>query len=74
MLQPPRIYARWLGGILEVATDRLTLRSEAGTLVAIEDYLRQLFAAVVEMRVMTMDEAPWILAQHALAPPLQRAG
>jgi hypothetical protein len=74
MLQPPRIYARWLGGILEVATDRLTLRSEAGGLVAIEDYLRQLFAAVVEIRVMTMDEAPWILAQHALAPPLQRVG
>ena len=46
MPHPPRIYARWLGGILEVATDRLTLRTEAGALVAIEDYLRQLFAAV----------------------------
>ena len=73
MPHPPRIYARWLGGILEVATDLLTLRTEAGALVAIEDYLRQLFAAVGEMRVMTMDEAPWVLARHALAPPLEAA-
>ena len=73
MSEEPVIYARMLGRILEVATDRLTLRSPSGRLVAIEDHLRALFAKVPEIRVMTVDEAPWILSHHVIAPPLQRA-
>ncbi len=73
MAQEPVIYARLQGGVLEVVTDRLTLRSETGALVAIEDHVRQLFARVAEIRIMTLDEAPWSLSQHVIAPPLQRA-
>lgn len=73
MAQEPIIYARLQGDVLEVVTDRLTLRSETGALVAIEDHVHQLFTRVAEIRVMTLDEAPWSLAQHVIAPPLQRA-
>ncbi|MDP2801553.1 MAG: hypothetical protein Q8O26_06685 [Phreatobacter sp.] len=72
MAQEPIIYARLQGDVLEVATDRLTLRTETGALVAIEDHVRQLFARVAEIRIMTLDEAPWTLSRHVIAPPLQR--
>lgn len=73
MAQEPRIYARLQGDVLEVATDRLTLRTETGALIAIEDQVRQLFARVAEIRIMTLDEAPWPLSLYVIAPPLQRA-
>jgi hypothetical protein len=73
MSEEPVIYARVHGDVLEVVTDRLTLRSPSGSLVAIEDHIRTLFAPAVEIRVMTVEEAPWVLSRHVIAPPLQRA-
>ncbi|MGL4285245.1 MAG: hypothetical protein ACRCVA_02815 [Phreatobacter sp.] len=73
MSNEPVIYARMLGGILEIATDRLTLRSPSGSLVAIEDHVRTLFAEALEIRIMTVEEAPWVVSHHVIAPPLQRA-
>ena len=73
MAPEPMIYARLLGDVLEVVTDRLTLRTEAGALVAIEDHVRQLFARVADIRIMTLDEVHWPLSLHVIAPPLQRA-
>ncbi|MBN8940236.1 MAG: hypothetical protein J0H01_12120 [Rhizobiales bacterium] len=73
MSNEPVIYARMLGGILEIATDRLTLRSPSGSLVAIEDHVRTLFAEALEIRIMTVEEAPWVVSHHIIAPPLQRA-
>lgn len=73
MSEEPVIYARVQGGVLEVVTDRLTLRSPSGALIAIEDHVRELFAKAAEIRVMTVEEAPWLLSRHVIAPPLQRA-
>lgn len=73
MAHEPVIYARLQGDVLEVVTDRLTLRTETGDLVAIEDHIRQLFARVADIRIMTLDEAPWCVSRHVIAPPLQRA-
>ncbi|QCI64341.1 hypothetical protein [Phreatobacter stygius] len=73
MSDEPVIYARMQGRILEIATDRLTLRSSSGSLVAIEDHVRALFTEALEIRLMTVEEAPWILSHHVIAPPLQRA-
>ena len=73
MSEEPVIYARVHGGVLEVVTDRLTLRTPSGSLVAIEDHIRALFAPVVEIRIMTVEEAPWVLSNHVIAPLLQRA-
>jgi hypothetical protein len=72
MAREPMIYARLQGNVLEVVTDRLTLRTDTGALVAIEDHVRQLFARVAEIRIMTLDEVPWPLSLHVIAPPLQR--
>jgi hypothetical protein len=71
--EEPVIYARIHDGLLEVVTDRLTLRSPSGRLVPIEDHIRELFTRVTEIRVMTLEEAPWLLSKHVIAPPLQRA-
>lgn len=73
MSEEPVIYARIHDGVLEVVTDRLTLRSLTGELVPIEDHITELFAKVTEIRVMTLEEAPWLLSQHIIAPPMQRA-
>lgn len=73
MSEEPVLYARMQGGVLEVASDRLTLRSPSGRLVAVEDHVRTLFAKVPEIRLMTLDEAPWILSHHVLAAPFRRA-
>lgn len=72
MCEEPVLYARQRGDILEVVTDRLTLRRADGALVAIEEHVLTLFRAR-NIRVMTLDEAPWQVAPHVLAPPLQRA-
>lgn len=73
LAEEPVIYARIHDGVLEVVTDRLTLRSRSGALVPIEDHIRELFARVREIRVMTLEEAPWLLSKHVIAPPMQRA-
>jgi hypothetical protein len=73
LAEEPVIYARIQDGVLEVVTDRLTLRSRSGELVPIEDHIRELFARVREIRVMTLEEAPWLLCNHIIAPPMQRA-
>lgn len=73
LAEEPVIYARIHDGVLEVVTDRLTLRSRSGELVPIEDHIRELFARVREVRVMTLEEAPWLLSNHVIAPPMQRA-
>ncbi len=73
MSEEPVIYARLQGDVLEIVTDRLTLRSATGSLVPIEDHVRQVFVRVAEIRIMTVEEAPWVLSRHVIAPPLQRA-
>lgn len=73
MSEEPVIYARLHGDVLEVVTDRLTLRTASGTLVPIEDHVRSIFSHVPEVRIMTLEEAPWVLSRHVIAPPLQRA-
>lgn len=73
MPEEPVIYARLFGDVLEVVTDRLTLRTPAGALVPIEDHVRSIFAHAAEVRIMTLEEAPWVLSRHVIAPPLQRA-
>jgi len=73
MSEEPVLYARLRGDVLEVVTDRLTLRSSSGSLVPIEDHVRQVFIPVAEIRIMTVEEAPWVLSRHVIAPPLQRA-
>lgn len=72
MPDTPCLYARLAGDILEIVTDRLTMREADGGLVAIEDHVRALFASR-EIRVMTVEEAPWVLAAHVIAPPLAKA-
>ncbi len=73
LTEEPVIYARIHDGVLEVVTDRLTLRSPSGHLVPIEDHIREFFTRAAEIRVMTLEEAPWLLSKHVIAPPLQRA-
>jgi len=73
MSEEPVIYARLQGDVLEIVTDRLTFRSANGSLVPIEDHVRQVFVRVAEIRIMTVEEAPWVLSRHVIAPPLQRA-
>lgn len=72
MCEEPVLYARLRGDVLEVVTDRLVLRGPDGALVAIEDHVGGLFRAC-HIRVMTLDEVPWHVSPHSLAPPLQRA-
>jgi len=73
MSEEPVFYARLQGNVLEIATDRLTLRSSSGSLVPIEDHVRQVFAPAAEIRIMTVEEAPWVLSRYLIAPPIQRA-
>lgn len=73
MPEEPLLYARYRGHVLEIVTDRLTLRLDTGHLVAIEDYLKVLLADARELRVMTLDEAPFALQRYRIAPPLARA-
>lgn len=73
MPEEPMIYARLFGDVLEVVTDRLTFRTPAGALVPIEDHVRSIFSHAAEVRIMTLEEAPWVLSRHVIAPPLQRA-
>ena len=73
MSDTPQFYARMTGDVLEIVTDRLTVRTPSGALVSIEDYIRDLFARTGELRVMTVDEAPWVLSEHIIAPPLSKA-
>ncbi|QCK86370.1 hypothetical protein E8L99_11710 [Phreatobacter aquaticus] len=70
MPDEPQLYARYRGHILEIVTDRLTLRLDTGDLVAIEDYLKVLLADARELRIMTLDEAPFVLQRYRIAPPL----
>jgi hypothetical protein len=73
MAEEPVLYARYKGHILEVVTDRLTFRLDTGHLVAIEEYLEDLVADARELRVMMVDEAPFVLQRYRLAPPFARA-
>jgi hypothetical protein len=73
MSEQPVIYARMQGGILEIACDRLTLRSPTGRLIPIEEHVRSLLADPLEIRIMTVEEAPWILSHRVVAAPLRRA-
>lgn len=73
MSEAPVIYARLRGDVLEVVTDRLTLRTPTGALMAIEEHVSEFFTRAAEIRIMTVEEAPWVLAHHVIAPPLQRA-
>lgn len=73
MSDEPLLFARMNGAILEVVTDRLTLRGPAGDLVSIEEHVLEVFRTPRDIRVLTMDEASWVLADHVIAPPLQRA-
>lgn len=73
MSDEPLLYARYRGHVLEIVTDRLTLRLDTGHLVAIEDYLAVLLADARELRIMTLDEAPFALKRYRIAPPLARA-
>jgi len=69
----PRLYARMTGTVLEIVTDRLTLRLPSGRLVAIEDHVREFCTHGIELRVMTLEEAPFPLSDYVIAPPLARA-
>ncbi len=63
----PKLYARIVNNVVEVATDRLTYRNATGQLRAVDEVVRAEFPKASAIRILTLEEASWVVETADLA-------
>jgi hypothetical protein len=62
----PKLYARIVNNVVEVATDRLTYRTASGQLSSVDEVVRAEFPKARAIRILTIEEASWVVESAVL--------
>lgn len=62
----PKLYARIVNNVVEVATDRLTYRNANGQLSSVDEVVRAEFPKARAIRILTIEEASWVVESAVL--------